>query len=246
MSDAPAKSPPPPPPEDDGDPGVPEWMVTFGDMMSLLLTFFIMLVSMSEIKKEDVYREVAESMRRQFGFALVTDPASPGRNKPLSSFFTRRPASGRARKLDTHSGGQTIRAPVGDEPRVESIERDDSQAPSAVVYFDPGEAEFSSESLQRLEQFAELASGKPQRIEIRGHASRIPLPPDSAYADGWDLAYERARNVQRALADLNVEGERCRLLTAGDNEPVADVYDPTELRRNDRVEVYLLRESSPP
>ncbi|MCA9240906.1 MAG: flagellar motor protein MotB, partial [Planctomycetales bacterium] len=32
--------------EEEPPPGIPEWVVTFGDMMSLLLTFFIMLVSM--------------------------------------------------------------------------------------------------------------------------------------------------------------------------------------------------------
>ncbi|MBL4886213.1 MAG: flagellar motor protein MotB, partial [Planctomycetaceae bacterium] len=35
--------------DDDEPPGVPEWVVTYGDMMSLLLTFFIMLVSLSEV-----------------------------------------------------------------------------------------------------------------------------------------------------------------------------------------------------
>ena len=38
-------------PEEDSVPGVPEWVVTYGDMMSLLLTFFIMLVSMSQLKE---------------------------------------------------------------------------------------------------------------------------------------------------------------------------------------------------
>ena len=35
--------------QEDPPAGVPEWLVTFGDMMSLLLTFFIMLVSLSEV-----------------------------------------------------------------------------------------------------------------------------------------------------------------------------------------------------
>ena len=43
--------------EDDGGGGIPEWVVTFGDMMSLLLTFFIMLVSLSEIKEEQKYQD---------------------------------------------------------------------------------------------------------------------------------------------------------------------------------------------
>jgi chemotaxis protein MotB len=38
--------------EEDAPAGVPEWGVTFGDMMSRLLTFFIMLVSLSEISSE--------------------------------------------------------------------------------------------------------------------------------------------------------------------------------------------------
>lgn len=46
--------------------GAPEWMVTFGDMMSLLLTFFIMLLSMSHMDMVK-YRQVAESLNGSFG-----------------------------------------------------------------------------------------------------------------------------------------------------------------------------------
>ena len=42
--------------EEDPPMGIPEWVVTFGDMMSLLLTFFIMLVSMSEMKQEEKFQ----------------------------------------------------------------------------------------------------------------------------------------------------------------------------------------------
>ncbi|MEM9701057.1 MAG: flagellar motor protein MotB, partial [Planctomycetota bacterium] len=54
--------------EDDGPPGVPEWVVTYGDMMSLLLTFFIMLVSMSEISEKSRYREVLASLHDRLGY----------------------------------------------------------------------------------------------------------------------------------------------------------------------------------
>ena len=53
-------------PEDDGG-GIPEWVVTFGDMMSLLLTFFIMLFSMSEIKEEQQYQAMLDALHQQFG-----------------------------------------------------------------------------------------------------------------------------------------------------------------------------------
>ena len=53
--------------EEDDPPGVPEWVVTYGDMMSLLLTFFIMLVSMSELKDEGKNRAALNSMKEVFG-----------------------------------------------------------------------------------------------------------------------------------------------------------------------------------
>ena len=50
--------------------GVPEWVVTYGDMMSLLLTFFIMLVSMSELKMKDV-APLLQAGVDNLGFELV-------------------------------------------------------------------------------------------------------------------------------------------------------------------------------
>src|SRR5690606_21337153 len=54
--------------DDDAPPGVAEWVVTYGDMMSLLLTFFIMLVSMSEVKEDEKYRAVMEALQHYLGY----------------------------------------------------------------------------------------------------------------------------------------------------------------------------------
>ncbi|MFP6677633.1 MAG: flagellar motor protein MotB [Pirellulaceae bacterium] len=51
--------------DDDDALSIPEWVVTFGDMMSLLLTFFIMLVSLSELKEEDQYQALVQSMQKE-------------------------------------------------------------------------------------------------------------------------------------------------------------------------------------
>ena len=63
-------------PEDEGDAGgIPEWVVTFGDMMSLLLTFFIMLVSLSEVVADQKYRAILDALQQYLGYR--TAPASP-------------------------------------------------------------------------------------------------------------------------------------------------------------------------
>jgi chemotaxis protein MotB len=68
----------------DGDPprgGAPDWTLTYGDLMSLLLTFFVMLVSMSEMKNTDKYRGVADSLHQKFSAAAVPG-LTPGVGRP--------------------------------------------------------------------------------------------------------------------------------------------------------------------
>ena len=50
-------------------PGVPEWVVTFGDMMSLLLCFFILLQMFSELKKDHEYQRVITAIKEAFGYS---------------------------------------------------------------------------------------------------------------------------------------------------------------------------------
>ncbi len=78
---------------DDEAPGVPEWVVTYGDMMSLLLTFFIMLVSLSEVVADEKYRAVMEALHRYLGYSMA--PAAPaGKTYPLNSLVARRETLG--------------------------------------------------------------------------------------------------------------------------------------------------------
>ena len=64
--------------EEPEEKGIPEWVVTFGDMMSLLLTFFIMLVSLSEIKDDETYQKLVDSVQREFGYSRSSESLSPG------------------------------------------------------------------------------------------------------------------------------------------------------------------------
>jgi len=48
--------------------GAPAWMVTYGDMMTLLLCFFVIIVALSEIKEDERYRAVVESLQEAFGY----------------------------------------------------------------------------------------------------------------------------------------------------------------------------------
>src|SRR4030042_4619870 len=99
--------------EDSGPAGAPEWLLTYGDMMSLLLTFFIMLAGMSTIKQEDKYQAIADSMRRQFGHDATIFSAVPGDVSFLNSPWRFLASMGRAKRRDTASGGTEAQAIAG-------------------------------------------------------------------------------------------------------------------------------------
>ena len=222
--------------------GIPEWVVTFGDMMSLLLTFFIMLVSMSEIKKEEQYQALVESFRRQFGHDDSMQSVVAGRAKPRNSHLASLATMGRAKRFSTHAGGDKVKAPVGDSPQVRIIRPGLKTAVGTVVYFDGENATLSDSALAEIQTQSFEFGGKPQKIEIRGHTSLRPLSPESEHKSHWDLAYARCLAVKQSLVDLGIDERRIRIAVAGRNEPFHIGTDPLLLKQNPRVEVFLLDE----
>ena len=228
--------------EEEEQAGIPEWVVTFGDMMSLLLTFFIMLVSLSEMKQQERFQAMAESFRRRFGHETAMLSMVPGRARPRNSLLDKLAVLGRARRADTMSGGDKVKAPVGDYARVQSIRQGKQSTRGGVVFFPEGGAELTEEHKRILQATAEIIGGKPQKIEIHGHTSTRPLPDDSPYQDHWDLAYGRCRKVMQFLIKLGINPDRMRIVSAADKEPVHDGVDPRLRKENPRVEVFMVDE----
>ena len=222
--------------------GVPEWIVTFGDMMSLLLTFFIMLTSLSEIKQEKQYQALVDSIRRKFGHDTSMASLAPGNTKPQNSKIANLATTGRSKRLDKLNGGQKIKAPRGDEYLVRIVRPGTRTAVGTVITFSEGSAELTDKHEQDLRLQAGEIGGKPQKIEIRGHTSRRPVAQDSAYRDNWELAYRRSRNTMDYLISLGIDPRRIRVSVAGPSEPLHTGTDPIKLKTNARVEVYLLDE----
>lgn len=80
--------------EDDGPPGTPAWMATFADLMSLLMCFFVLLLSFSQMDAQK-YKQVAGSMKNAFGVqnqvkvmdipkgtSIIAQEFSPGKPQP--------------------------------------------------------------------------------------------------------------------------------------------------------------------
>lgn len=226
-----------------GGGGVPEWVVTFGDMMSLLLTFFIMLVSFSEMKSEEKYQALMDAFQQQFGYHQSKTSVIPGEVRARSSTLSKIASLGRARRTDTMRGGAKIQAPVGDNNQVTSIRTGKKTAIGTVLYFQEDQVELDESQRLALQQQVEQLQGKPQKIEVRGHTSNRPPDATARLRDNWDLSFERCRRVVDHLTkELKIDPRRIRMSEAGANEPLHIGTDASKLQRNPRVEIYLLDE----
>ena len=229
--------------EEDSGGGIPEWVVTFGDMMSLLLTFFIMLVSLSEIKEEERYQALVESMTKRFGYDSSMSSMAPGKSKPRNTMIADLATVGRAKRVDVMSGGDTVQAPAGEHPHVQLIRPGEKTNIGTVIFFHEGSVLLDQHSKIALQVAAESMAGKPQKIEIRGHTTHRPLPKNSPYKNHLELGFGRSMAIRDYLIEkLGIDERRIRCASAGAAEPKTLTADPGAQRENPRAEVFMLNE----
>jgi chemotaxis protein MotB len=230
--------------EEDPPIAIPEWVVTFGDMMSLLLTFFIMLVSLSEIKQEETYQALVNSMQQEFGYSKATESLTPGDHIPRETSYNVLATEGRAKKKNTAKGGVPDKAPHGEEPMVRIIRPGQTTAVGSVVFFGVADDALDSEAKMVLTQTAEQLRGKPQKIEVRGHTSAEFAARTAGTDEAVMLGFRRASAVRRFLIDeAKIDANRFRMSSAGDAEPMQRSGGSSAMAKNSRVEVFLLDEN---
>lgn len=233
---------------DDDTPGVPEWVVTYGDMMSLLLTFFIMLVSMSELKTEKgSMRAMLESIRKTFG-RVVGDVGAPGSSTQKFSMLSQLSSAG-----SRSDGGRkkfAIKAPQG--PRgpkagVKKLNHGTRITLGGPAYFESFDASPSESLRENLDIVARVLAKKPNQLMVRGHATREPLPADAnlefsgiPVRDQWDLSFARALAVADYLEKKGIDRRRLVVSAAGSTEPRKPTRQKDVRKVNRRVDVFLL------
>ncbi len=223
------------PPE---EPGIPEWVVTYGDMMSLLLCFFILLSAFSELKKPREYQKVIESIKEALGIdgglGMIHTLQNP-QNSMINHLTEHAKMAGDvAARSDVNE--QSI---SGRDQTVRTIREGNRWAVGGPIPFAPASSELSRSAKEQLARIAEQIRGQTRKVEIKGHA--WGLEDKASGLDYRDLAYQRARAVARYLEkECQVRPELLSIVSAGNSEPKSvDLSDPGAGADNRRVEVVI-------
>ncbi|MDR0610747.1 MAG: OmpA family protein [Planctomycetaceae bacterium] len=216
--------------------GVPEWVLTYGDMMSLLLCFFIMLYSMSVIATIK-FEAVVESLQKNLGY--MGSSKTPSRsNKPTSQRST---TSERSNRLAALTGGQPIVSAQGEHSKVQTIRIKEELIKGGIIQFALGSDELSVQAKQDIDAVLSTLVGSPFKIMIKGHAASYEL--QGPYQQDIDLSYARAMNVRNYLISRGLKAKFFQVTAAGSHEPLNRAVLPPGIDPkavNSIVEIILL------
>lgn len=208
------------------------WKVAYADFVTAMMAFFMVMWLLSQDAK--VKDAVALHFRNPYGqYAMGDSLMAPKKEQ----YFKDRPHShhGHSAPPVDNEGPKTRR------PYTLTLHRGDRTIVGTVVTFDQNEIELSQAGREMLQGLIPQLEGKPQKIEIRGHALRRPLPGAESM-DPWQLSYRRCMNAMEFLIEKGIPPERIRLSQAGAYEPYTLDDEPTQAANNSRIEVYLLNE----
>lgn len=224
--------------EEDPPTGAPEWVVTYGDMMSLLLTFFIMLVSMSKLKEEGSMRAMLDGINEAFG-ADVGEFGVPGPSRQKTSALNKLGSLGKQSQGGDQRSNPDTKGSGGPNTPVRSMSKGPALSLGGPALFPKFAAELTPELQSQVDTVIGVLLEKEHAIEIRGHTSPEPLPPDSPYPDLLALAFARAHLVAKMMIQAGIAEERIIVTAAGEAEPLHQTADSTKRLLNDRVDVFL-------
>ncbi len=221
--------------QEGGEGGAPGWVVTYGDMMSLLLTFFILLAAFSTISEED-FKKAMGSLEGAFSvfpkYQSVIDMKAVGRRERERQM--QQSAQRLAEELQIRGLDKQVQVEYDAKGGIKITLPD-------VILFERGSAELKPEAIPVLEIIAKVLSElRGVFIEVRGHTDNAPVLNTALYKDNYDLSYARGAQVMRRLQSLGrLSDDNFEVTACGANQPVASNLTEEGRAQNRRVELYI-------
>lgn len=234
--------------EEEAKAGAPEWMGTYGDMVTLLLCFFILLFSMSSVDAQK-FQAIVQSFSGSLG---ILDAGDSLQNKQVAT-------DGLMNDNTTDQNQQTqsfnnLEKELKEYLKQNGLEENVSVMNESVgillrfqdnVLFDSGKADLKSKSQETLRYVSDLLNKdefKDKFIRIEGHTDNDPIRQNFKYPTNWELSIARSSNVVRFLVE-NTGIEPGRISASGYSEyhPVAPNDSLENKSKNRRVDILILK-----
>jgi chemotaxis protein MotB len=227
------------------------WLLTYADMITLLMVFFIILYSLSAVNPQR-FQEMQEAFSSVFngGNFTIFDTRGGGGAGLLQGLTPGQRVQSNRGGRNAGTGGQSILRNQAlsslqnlvKAGKVKVIPTENGFAISLVsdLFFASASAALNADAMPVLQQVSDFLGQIPNSVVIEGHTDTIP--PDAVRWPGgnWQLAAERSVAVLQTLEDYGVPRERLSASSYGDTRPVQS-NDTEEGRSfNRRVDIVIV------
>ncbi len=225
------------------------WQGTYGDMITLMLCFFVMLYNPSEVDVTQM-ATITQSLQMQEtetvsgGLSLSAGQLSDlGNNINSLPSLEKGKSLGLAKKKAVSLFAPDVKS---NKITITSDERGLIITLLSDNFFEEGSAELNindtRETLLRLADFFKSDELKDRRFRIEGHTDSVPVSEDSIFPSNWELSATRSANVLHYLADYGVRENDFSVAGYSDTRPKFS-NDTAEGRAyNRRVDIIILDE----
>ncbi len=222
------------------EPGAPGWVVTFGDMMSLLLTFFILLLSFAKLEKSK-FKVFALSMQKAFGVDNVTPRQTfeDGRSPTMMHHSLPFNASEVLNDMKNIVARQETRSPSG---KVDiEVDQNMQGVLMTIPYesmFESGSADIKPEVWPMLDDVAKKLRDNNAQVKVMAFTDNIPIKTRE-FPSNDHLSASRSVALIKYLMSTSerLPAERFESVPFGPNRPITSNMSERSRKRNRRIEV---------
>ena len=223
---------------------LPSWLAAFGDLMSLLLCFFVLLLSMSTMDAKKV-QEAAGSLQGAMS-VLDGETSTEIQQKQIQVTTPVQEDEQTSKKLKTMKqtiieSNEMIKSASGSEISLEESEDGFMIRLPASIMFERANDKFkNSDAILFLRRIALVIDKLPKDLHINviGHTDDQAIS-STEFKDNWQLSSARATTVVKELIKNGVEAKRLAAVGKAEFEPIASNLTKSSREKNRRVELYF-------
>jgi chemotaxis protein MotB len=220
---------------------LPPWLITYSDLVTLLLTFFVLLMSMSSLDPVK-FNQASSSLKSAFGIQIRSDPSNA--SSPVLPAQPQLPIT--PFQVDMNARVyQPLRTQLEKRELAQQVEVINQDKETVILrigehlLFKPGSDKLEVGSDALLISLAELINPLPVDLRIEGHTDDKESQ-DGQTIDSWDLSMARAASVARFFETHKLfELERISAIGYGPKRPVVPNTNRENRARNRRVDFVL-------
>lgn len=237
------------------------WLITYADLITLLMVFFVVMYSMSRTDAEK-FKALASGLSHVFGKPAMNAAGIGGQPISGNSILPNK-ADGDARKGSRNKGAD------GDTRtrRIKALKNDldalmekqglsklvstkvDPKGPKLVMelsdslLFDAGSADLTPAAVQLLKPVGEVLGARDYNIHVEGHTDNVPI--SGRYKNNFELSTARAVNVIMSLTEAaQLPPDMFSASGYGEYRPVASNDTPEGRAKNRRVDFVIYDENA--